>query len=326
MNNTKEKERKREKLFGKMTVKRAYSKEELNPIDGLKFLDPPSSSAQNYIGEVARLLSEDDKIIHSKYPNSLYEYKGKLGDGSASKLYKAEYTDKFGYKKEVVIKRIPKNEEWRNELNVLKTLKGTSKKLINFLDYYESERCSYIITDLYQGFDLFEHIDINVPYPENYAKQLIKEMILCVKECHDKKIAHLDIKCENYMVRKVVPPELILIDFGHAEKIGHDTMKHGQSSYGTCLYLCPEGYKKYFSMKSDSWSIGICTHLLLTGDYPFSGDDDEYEEHVCKGDIKLSKNLSPGALEFLKDSLHYDPALRSDIYQLLDSPWLNNLW
>ena len=135
-------------------------------------------------------------------------------------------------------------------------------------------------------------------------------MLVCIKECHDKKIAHLDIKCENYMVRKVIPPQLILIDFGHAEKIDHATMKHGQSSYGTCFYLCPEGYNKYFSMKSDSWSIGICAHLLLTGDYPFIGDDDEYAENVCKGNIKISSKLSPGALKFIKGSLHYDPALR----------------
>lgn len=324
MNNSKDKEKKRESLFGKITAKKAYSKEELNPIDGLRFLDPPSCSAQNYIGEVARLLTKDDEIVHSNYPNYDYHYKSKLGDGSASKLYKAEYVDSKGSLKEVVIKRIPKNEEWRNELNVLKSLKGTSEKLINFLDYYESERCSYIITDLYEGFDLFEHIDINVPYPENYCKQLITEMLVCLRECHDKKIAHLDIKCENYMVRKVNPPELILIDFGHAEKIDHNVMKHGHSSYGTCFYLCPEGYKKYFSMKSDSWSIGICAHLLLTGDYPFSGDDDEYSNHVCKGNINISKKLSPGALEFIKGSLHYNPSLRSDIYQMLDHPWLQD--
>ena len=103
--NTKEKQREREKLFGKISAKRAYSKEELNPVDGLRFLDPPSCSAQNYIGEAARSLTNDDKIVHSKYPNFDYEYKSKLGDGSASKLYKAEYIDEDGLRKEVVIKK-----------------------------------------------------------------------------------------------------------------------------------------------------------------------------------------------------------------------------
>lgn len=302
----------------KVNIKRIYSKEDLDP--EIRFLDYPSCSAQKYIGETARNLSSRKDISQSNYPNYEYKYIGKLSDGSASKLYKAKVT-KDSYK-DVVIKRIPKNEEWRTELNILRKLKDSSFRIINFVDFYESDRCVYIVTDLYGGFDLFEHIDINVPYSEDYSKKLIIEMLLCLKECHDRNIAHLDIKCENYMVKKMDPPSLILIDFGHAEYIPSNTMREGISSYGTCFYLCPEGYKKYYSMKSDSWSIGICAHLLLTGDYPFQGDDDEYEYNVCKGNIKISRKINGEALDFVQKCLIYDPKYRFDIYQLLNHPWL----
>lgn len=303
--------------------KKIYSKEDLDP--DVRFLDPPSTAAQNYIGDIARHLSVNEPIKHTEYPNWKYEYVGKLGDGSASKLYKGK---RRSDNKEVVIKRIPKYEEWRNELNILKTLRGSSERIINLLDFYESDRCAYVITDLYKGFDLFDHIDLNVPYTESQAKTLIKEMILCIKECHDREIAHLDIKCENYMVTKMPHDlcdlEIILIDFGHAEKIEHDTMKRGHSNYGTCFYLCPEGYQKLYSMKSDTWSLGICTHLLLTGDYPYRGDDDEYADNVCNGKIEISRKISPVALDFLRISLDYNPRTRATIYQLLEHPFLRN--
>ena len=112
------------------------------------------------------------------------------------------------------------------------------------MDFYETGRFVYIITKFYRGKDLFDHIDINVPYPEDYSKLLIKEMGECIKVCHDKGVAHLDIKYENYMVKQMVPvPILVLIDFGHAEKIEQNVIKRGYSKYGTSFHLCPEDIK-----------------------------------------------------------------------------------
>jgi serine/threonine protein kinase len=173
----------------------------------------------------------------------------------------------------------------------LKLLRGLPK-VLQFIDFFENFRVAYIVTEYIDGFDLFDHIDLNVPYDEYYAKLLIKEMLECIKICHDNDIAHLDIKCENFMAIEMKPkPKLVLIDFGHAEQIKSGVVKKGLTNYGTCFYLCPEGYRKYYSSKSDSWSIGICAYLLMYGDYPFKGDDDEYGENVCNGSIKFTSKL-----------------------------------
>src|SRR6185369_14407461 len=114
---------------------------------------------------------------------------------------------------------------------------------------------------------------------------LILEMAKCIKECHNNNIVHLDIKCENYMVKssKVFENKkvnIILIDFGHAEIIPKEESidkLRGGYSYGTNYYICPEGYYyKIFSSKSDIWSLAVCSALLLTGDYPYTGDEKEY--------------------------------------------------
>jgi serine/threonine protein kinase len=296
----------------KINAKKIYSKEDLS--EERSFTDYPSSSCQHVIGISTSILNNNDNEERTEYPNNKYSYIKKLGDGSASKLYLA--LDNLTNTK-VVIKKISKNEEWRSELNILKILKNSSKRILNYIDFFESSRFAYIVTEYYKGFDLFEYIDINVPYEEEYANKILKEIILCIKECHDKNIIHLDIKCENFMVRNMNTIDILLIDFGHAEKLSPGVIENGYN-YGTCYYLCPEGYSRVISDKSDIWSIGICYYLLLTGEYPFDGDDDEYSRNVKNGDIKLSRKLSPSARKIIDACLNYNPKLRPDINQLLE--------
>jgi serine/threonine protein kinase len=255
-------------------------------------------------------------INRFQHPSIKYEFIKKLGDGSASKIYISRNKET---NEEVIVKCINKNEEWRSELAILKSIKN--KRLLGFLDFYETFRHVYIVTEYYKGKDLFEHIDINVPYPVDYAKLLITEMANCVKECHKLDIAHLDVKCENFMVVKMTPkPELVLIDFGHAEKTEENIIKDSYSRYGTTFYLCPEGYGKVFSTKSDIWSLGVCAHLLLTGEYPFNCDSSKYYK---RGELMVDENLPNDAKNFVYACLEFDPVNRYTIDELLGSEFLS---
>lgn len=248
-----------------------------------------------------------------------YRFTTKIGDGSASKIYKC--TRVVDSEDEVYItKRIHKREEWKAELTILRCLQQSENcdKLLQLVDYFISDRFVYLVTKYYGAHDLFDHIDANVPLQEDYAFSLLQEMARCVSECHRLNIAHLDIKCENFMVVSMEPPKLVLIDFGHAEYVRKNELVEGYTKYGTCFYLCPEGYSNNYSMKSDIWSLGICLYLFLTGDYPFEGDDDEYEENVLDYRINLDTNISPKATEILSKCLAYDPKKRPDIEYLLN--------
>ena len=288
----------------------------------ISFFEKPTTSAQDIIGLNTYQL-DLVKEKHSPSINTKYVFIKKLSDGSASKLYIALDTI---LKKEVIIKKISKKEDWRSELRILKILKhSNASHLLTYLDFYENYRFAYIVTSYFNGFDLFEHIDINVPYSEHNAKELFMKMMQCTLECHKLDIAHLDIKCENYIYKD---RKLILIDFGHAELMSSNlpkeliktkyVIKKGSSNYGTCFYLAPEGYHRFYSMYSDIWSLGICFYLLLTGEYPFAGDDDEYSSNVYKGLIHFSTKVPDDALYIIKWCLNYDPRLRPTIYQLMD--------
>lgn len=295
-------------------IKGRYSKANIN--QKLDITDPPTTSAQDIICK-----RNNDTSSDLLYPSSRFISTKFLADGSASLIY--EGYDKIENKK-VIIKKISKKEYWTKELDVLKKLvSSNSERLLKYIDFYESHLYSYIITEFYEGFDLFEHIDINVPYSTKKALLLGLEMAKCIKECHDNNIIHLDIKCENYMVKSMKlfnndKPNIVLIDFGHSEIIPQnesiEKIRKGYG-YGTNYYICPEGYfKSMYSSKSDIWSLGVCICMLLTGSCPFNGRKKEYYQNTLINNISLSEiNLDSNIVQLLKDMLYSMPYNRPNI-------------
>ena len=90
---------------------------------------------------------------------------------------------------------------------------------------------------------------------------------------HGKKIVHRDLKPENLMLEKENHWDLKVIDFGLSRVFNKD--KKMNQRLGTPYYVAPEVLKKRYDEKCDIWSIGIILHILLTGNPPFLGRNDE---------------------------------------------------
>ncbi len=271
--------------------------------------------------------------IYKHDPNSTnkessfnYDFIRKLGDGSASKLYLVR--DKLTGSN-AIVKKISKEENWREELYILELIKNKSPKLLNLIDTFENHLFTYIITEYYDNFDLYRYVDINCPYDEKYASIIIKEMARCIKVCHDMAIVHLDIKCENYIVNDITDESisLVLIDFGHSETLqnNNNEIVNGSFLYGTNYYVCPEGLYKRYSKKSDIWALGICAFLILTGYYIFWNkvtDHDRCRQKVI--DQCIEHKLSPMVSDFIRNVLEFNPEDRFDIDDVLMHPYLQH--
>ena len=92
--------------------------------------------------------------------------------------------------------------------------------------------------------------------------------------------------------------------------------------------MAPEIVKEQtYDLKVDVWSIGVITHILLSGAPPFYGKSTlEIYQSIAYDEPKFGRfkdNLSPEAIEFAMLMLEKDPSLRPTAAQLLKHPWLS---
>jgi eukaryotic-like serine/threonine-protein kinase len=116
--------------------------------------------------------------------------------------------------------------------------------------------------------------------PLDLSSKITLCLIDAVAYLHSMKIAHLDIKPENVLLRsplvKGAPIEPILIDFGVAAR----TIQ-GDATGGTLIAMSPEYLKKSKGLtapeitidlaKVDIYALGVAIYRMWTGQYPFGG-------------------------------------------------------
>ena len=117
--------------------------------------------------------------------------------------------------------------------------------------------------------------------------------------------------------------ELKLIDFG-ASKIFTKYKRNFEDTVGTLYYCSPEVLKNNYDFKCDIWSCGVTMYILLTGDIPFKGNN---EEEIMKSilndridfenNIKL-KNISDDAKDLIKKCFIYNSNKRISAKEALN--------
>jgi MAP/microtubule affinity-regulating kinase len=115
-------------------------------------------------------------------------------------------------------------------------------------------------------------------------------------------VVHRDIKLENILINenRVVK----LIDFGFS--IAIDPATKLNVFCGTPSYMAPEIINKTaYSFAADVWALGILLFKMLTGSFPFRGndkiynvqgnDDKELYRRINNGKMEMPTNLSPSS-------------------------------
>jgi serine/threonine protein kinase len=103
-------------------------------------------------------------------------------------------------------------------------------------------------------------------FSESTAMAYFDDMISAVSHVHSSKIAHLDIKLENWLI---VDGVVKLSDFGLSCLQDHDHLLQGR--IGTRRYCAPEMLEgfPYDGFLSDTWSLGVCLFAMLSGFFPY---------------------------------------------------------
>uniref|UniRef100_L7LZI3 Putative dual specificity n=1 Tax=Rhipicephalus pulchellus TaxID=72859 RepID=L7LZI3_RHIPC len=160
------------------------------------------------------------------------------------------------------------------------------------------------------------------------------EMLQAVKEIHEKRVVHSDLKPANFIL---VAGKLKLIDFGIADQIQEDvTSVLRGSPMGTVNFMSPESIQytsqkqgiNYIKvgLKSDVWSLGCILYCLVYGKTPFHDICATHDKLLAIVDKRKAIDFpdvsEPHLLDVLKKCLRRDPETRPSVSELLQHPYL----
>ncbi|EED86973.1 predicted protein, partial [Thalassiosira pseudonana CCMP1335] len=195
------------------------------------------------------------------------------------------------------------------------------------IDYFEEDRCHFVVMELEKGGDLCERLNEKTTYSEADARVVCKNICEAMDFVHSKGYAHCDIKPRNYLLRsKRDDLDVRLADFGFAQHVHAPNSLTSQC--GTPFFVAPEVInRKPYDQKVDMWSIGVTAYLLLCGETPFNGKNRQqlFRRISCDDptfpDDKWG-HISDEAVDFVRKLLTKDPAKRLSAVEALKHRWL----
>ena len=237
------------------------------------------------------------------------------------------------YKENIPLEYIEK------EIKILKYLTNKKNEYITkYIDEVVEKNRKYIIIDYANKGSLFNYIDISQGFKESYGKLLFKKILIGVKECHDAKVCHRDLKSDNIILKGDNFNPLIC-DFGYSYYFENKFGMFTKKKVGTKKFNPPEMLmnKPYDGFKVDIFCLGIILFDLITNIYPFGSSKKRDENYSCIinnkyeefwNKIGIKKNLTVEFKNLFLKMVSFKPKERPNIDEILNDDWfkeINNL-
>ena len=187
------------------------------PPCGTSSLITPGRGLKRKIGciDVATQMGRKKKI-EDDYVSGETIGQGKFGSVwlCRSKVSGAEYACKTLKKGEETVHR---------EVEIMQHLSGHSG-VVTLQAVYEEAECFHLVMELCSGGRLIDRMVEDGPYSEQRAANVLKEVMLVIKYCHDMGVVHRDIKPENILL--AASGKIKIADFGLAMRISNGNMQN----------------------------------------------------------------------------------------------------
>ena len=209
--------------------------------------------------------------------------------------------------------RVTARERLRREALALRKIHHPG--VCGIVDMELDDTLAFIVTELIEGRNLKEDVEVNGAYVGNDLERLADKLIDAIKAVHAAGIVHRDIKPTNVMVSATGP---VLVDFGIAmgEDEGHVTRTG--LVMGTPGFIAPEVVDGAESSEAtDWWSLASVLAFAATGE-PVFGTKPMMAvlERAAAGNAHLA-GLPPHTLAAFRSALNPDPQRRCTPDQLL---------
>jgi serine/threonine protein kinase len=182
------------------------------------------------------------------------------------------------------------------------------------------------VQDYARGGDVFDRLAKRVSYTEKDARDLGVILLETMKEMHQRKIVHRDMKPENLLLKSTMDDTSILLaDFGFAKYVPEEGLK---TRCGTPAFVAPEILVgKQYDTQVDMWSVGCLIYMLIGGYPPFQDETHRgLFRKIRAADFTFHdvywNQVSLAAKQLITNLLTVDPKDRLSAQQSLDSDWL----
>ncbi|XP_044043059.1 striated muscle preferentially expressed protein kinase isoform X2 [Siniperca chuatsi] len=226
-------------------------------------------------------------------------------------------------------KIIPYSQENKQEVlkeyEILKSLHN--EKVMALHEAYVTPRYLVLVAEYCTGKELLYSLIDRFRYSEDDVVGYLVQILQGVEYLHNRRVLHLDLKPDNIMVTNL--NAIKIVDFGSAQSFNPLSLKHQDSGAGTLEYMAPEMIKgEVVGPPADIWTVGVVTHIMLSGRLPFEDKDRlqvETKILMAKFDpTKLYTNVSQSASAFLKKMLSSYPWARPTTRDCFTQAWLQD--
>ncbi len=315
--------------------------------------DAAIGTTKRAIQQAIEILRNTDSVVSGSRVSPIsddYEFGDEIERGRYGIVFEA-HTKNTSRPHKVAIKRIAKTQIkttgqraiMQSEVDILRRFTPWSRNCLTLDETYEDKRYLYIVSELLEGRELFDHIvEEHSSFSEAVAARIMRQILGAISESHNVNIAHRDVKPENLRFRSLeggMDSDLVLIDFGMSCELPLGELKHDQ--VGSLSYVAPEVLSGAHDRGCDIYSAGVILYILFTGTAPFAHCCDLTLKRMIQEGIPTSESrgrpaaqgldgLNGGALHsisasgkyFLQQLMATDPLDRPDASTALKHPWL----
>ena len=261
-----------------------------------------------------------------------------VGAGAFAKVYSATdlktkipYAIK-GFNKKYLETREKGKLSLSNEISILREL--SHRNVLKLREVDESENSIYLVFDLYEGGDLYDHMKKKKELTSKEIIGMIEGILIGLEHLRELNIVHRDIKPNNILLRKdydIKPDDVVIADFGLSAHSYDSELIFPKC--GTPGYLAPEiiasaeaGKDPVLDPVSDIFGVGIILYMMLTNRNPFENKGNNTREVMknntkCLIDFTLPsiQKADPNVRRLLQCMLVEDPRRRLSAKDCLES-------